>query len=116
MAVITAIAVFMIGVFGSFLSKQMSEEFKAWTPWWLRHLLAFAITRLPEHYRERFAEEWPSYIKEIPGEMAKIGVAIGFVAAALKTSMLEKLSNVDVNRLKIILKRWKALSITVTIA
>jgi lipopolysaccharide/colanic/teichoic acid biosynthesis glycosyltransferase len=41
---------------------------------------------LPEDQRERFAEEWPSHVNEVPGDISKLLVACGFFLASLKMS------------------------------
>ena len=41
-----------------------------------------AMARLPEDQRERYKEEWQSHIDEIPGDICKIVIAVGFVPAS----------------------------------
>jgi hypothetical protein len=84
MAIILSIAVFFLGILAAFVSRQMADEFKAWTPWWLKHLLMIAVSRLPEDERERFSEEWQSHVTQVPGEIGKIMVALGCIIAACK--------------------------------
>jgi hypothetical protein len=71
------------GILAAALSKQMADEFKAWTPWLIKRLLDRAVSILPDkRLRDRFAEEWASYISEIPGEVGKILGALGLLRAA----------------------------------
>jgi hypothetical protein len=78
----TLLIAFLIAVF----SKQAVDEFKAWTPWVVKKLVRFSVNRLPEDHRERYDEEWSSYVNEVPGEIGKVISAIGFVSASLAIS------------------------------
>jgi hypothetical protein len=60
----------------------ISGILRAWTPWIVRRLIALAVKRLPENQRSRYAEEWPAYVVEMPGEIAKLLAALGFLLAA----------------------------------
>jgi len=64
-------------------SRQLADEFKAWTPWLVRKLVAFAVRRLPADRQERYSEEWTSYIEEIPGEIGKILAALTLPLGAM---------------------------------
>ena len=64
-------------------SRQLADEFKAWTPWLIRKLVAFAVRRLPADRQERYSEEWTSYIEEIPGEIGKILAALTLPLGAM---------------------------------
>jgi hypothetical protein len=66
------------------LSRQLIDELKAWTPRMVRKLVSFAVRRLPEEQQERYREEWPSHVADIPGEVWKIFAALGFSIAAIK--------------------------------
>ena len=72
----------------AFLSRQLAEEFKAWTPWLVGHLIQYATERLPSDRRERFKEEWQSHVEEIPGQIGKVATAFSFVFAAWKMSSM----------------------------
>lgn len=88
MALITGIAVFLGGVIAATMSQQLADEFKAWMPWIVRRLIQRAVGRLPENQRERFEEEWQSHLDEVPGEIGKLCVALGFLSAARKMSSI----------------------------
>jgi len=66
------------------LSRQMADEFKAWTPRVTKKLVMVAVNKLPETQRERFAEEWLSHLDDTPGEIGKILTAINLVFARIK--------------------------------
>lgn len=90
MGLIDGLAACLVGIISSVLSRQLTEEFKAWTPWLIKRLVMRAIARLPEDQRERFGEEWRSHINEIPGEIGKIVVALGLLSAARNMSSILK--------------------------
>src|ERR1035438_5164942 len=110
MGLIVGLTVFVTGILGTALARQFADEFKAWTPWVIDRLVRKAVARLPENQRERFEEEWRSHINEIPGEIGKFVVALGFVSAARKMSLM---LNTGHNRILVgdILKR--AVDVTV---
>jgi exopolysaccharide production protein ExoY len=72
----------MLGVFGAVFSKLLADEFKAWTPSLIAKIIAVAVQKLPAANRERFSEEWESYINEVPGDIGKIAAACGCLTAA----------------------------------
>lgn len=76
----------LCSVFTAVCSRQLVDEFKAWTPWMIGRLVSFAVRLLPEDRRERYGEEWSSYVTEIPGEIGKILTALGFSMAAFRIS------------------------------
>ena len=69
---------------GGTASKVAADEVKAWSPWLAARLTKFAVKRLPEADRERYAEEWDSHVADTPGSVGKICVACGFIFAANK--------------------------------
>ena len=71
---------------GAALSRQLTDEIKAWTPWIVERLVWIAIAKLPQNERDRFHEEWRSDIQDTPGELGILVVAIGFVLAAQRIS------------------------------
>jgi hypothetical protein len=71
----------VLGVLGAALSRQLTDEFKTWTPRMIEWLIRSAVRKLPEDQRERFAEEWQSHIYETPGEIAKFCVALSLLSA-----------------------------------
>jgi Bacterial sugar transferase len=66
------------------VSRQLTDEMKAWTPWTIERILRSAVSVLPESERERFEEEWCSHIDEVPGQIGKLYTACGFLLAARK--------------------------------
>ena len=84
MALIVSVAVFLLGVVGSAMARQLADEFKAWNPAVVRRLIRRAVARLPERQQARFREEWYSHVNEIPGEIGKLITAFGFLFAARK--------------------------------
>jgi hypothetical protein len=61
------------------VSRQASDEAKAWMPWLIRRLVERAIHRLSAEERERAAEEWPARVAEIPGDIGKLAFAFSLV-------------------------------------
>ena len=59
------------------VSRQLSDEAKAWMPWLVRWLTQRAVRKLPADERERYAEEWPGRVDEIPGDVGKLVFALG---------------------------------------
>jgi lipopolysaccharide/colanic/teichoic acid biosynthesis glycosyltransferase len=86
LALITTIALAVLATVGAVISRQLSDEFKAWSPWIVRKVIQRAVRQLPENKRQRFAEEWQAHVNEIPGDVGKIVVAFGFLSAAGKIS------------------------------
>jgi hypothetical protein len=60
------------------VSRQVSDEFKAWTPRIAGRLLERAVKKLPKNLQERMREEWASHLAETPGEVGKLIAAWGF--------------------------------------
>jgi hypothetical protein len=58
------------------VSRQLSDEAKAWVPWLIRCLGQRAVRKLPADERERFVEEWPARVDEIPGDAGKLVFAM----------------------------------------
>lgn len=76
----------LAAIFVPVLSRQISDEFKAWTPKLAASLVKRAVRKLPMETKGRYHEEWLSHIAEVPGEVGKLLTAIGFVMAANKMS------------------------------
>jgi hypothetical protein len=76
----------VLGIIAAAASRQLADEFKAWTPWIIERLVKHAVRTLPEAWRDRFEEEWLSHIRETPGEVGKIMAAFGFLFAARQMS------------------------------
>lgn len=70
-------------ILGAAFSRQLSDEFKAWTPWLVERIVMFAARKLPEDHRARYSEEWSSHVGEIPGQIGKVLTALGFYWAAI---------------------------------
>src|SRR6266851_8947551 len=109
MELIMGFIVAVLGILAAVLSRQLTDEFKAWTPSIIKHLVNRAVRRLPEEERSRFEEEWLAHVNELPGEVAKIIAALGFLSAArrmsLRISVAKRVLDVGVS---IILLLWMA--------
>src|SRR5690349_3126644 len=66
------------------LTRVLTDEFKAWTPWVIEWLIRIAVSKLDDDLRSRMAEEWHSHIAETPGDLGKLITAGGFIFAAHK--------------------------------
>lgn len=88
MGVIIGISLFVGGIVVSALSQQLTDELKDWTPWVTEQLVRLAVSRLPKDRQERFGEEWRGHIIEVPGEIGRIIVSVGFIIAALRMSTI----------------------------
>ncbi|MBV9990629.1 MAG: hypothetical protein JOZ72_04985 [Alphaproteobacteria bacterium] len=84
MGVAIWIGAIVTGIVCAAVSQQLTDEFKAWTPWLVQRLLNRAVRRLPESLRARFEEEWTSHIDEVPGHFGKLVEAAGFIGASKK--------------------------------
>jgi len=77
----------VVGIFfGAVLSRQLTDEFEAWTQWIINHLVNRAVRRLAEEERSRFEEEWLAHVNEIHGKIDKIIAALGFLSNARRLS------------------------------
>jgi hypothetical protein len=70
------------GMLVAALSRLVSDELKAWRPWIVERLILIAERRLPAKHLKRLAEEWRSYVAEIPGDVGKVIAACGFIKAS----------------------------------
>jgi hypothetical protein len=68
----------------SLLSDLCAAEIAAWLPWIALKITRVAVRTLPEAQRERYDEEWRGHLSEIPGALTKLGIACGFLCAAIK--------------------------------
>ncbi|HZV86491.1 MAG TPA: hypothetical protein VFF95_03020 [Candidatus Binatus sp.] len=84
MALITGLGLIAVSILTAALSRILAEEMGAWNPSIIRGLIKLAVGRLPEGRRERFQEEWQSHVNEVPGQIGKLLVAVGFLLAAYK--------------------------------
>lgn len=87
MELIKQIVLAALGTFAGLISSQLSDEFKAWCPWFVARIIRRAVRQLPETHRERFAEEWQAHVNEVPGQFGKFIVAIGFLLASKRISL-----------------------------
>jgi hypothetical protein len=71
----------VLGIIGAAVSRQLTDEFKAWTPWLISYIIRRAVRQLPEDMRTRYEEEWRSHTDEIPGEVGKLIHALNCLSA-----------------------------------
>src|SRR5260370_3401947 len=80
----------MGGFLGPFLGKLFADELRGWLPWFQQRAIQAAVRKLPSEQKERYNEEWRSHLNEVPGEIAKTWVALGFLRAAKEISSRRK--------------------------
>lgn len=68
------------------LGKLIADELKAWLPRMTEHVLRAAVTMLPGNQRERYDEEWRSFLADIPGRLSRFIASLGLVKAAYEIS------------------------------
>ncbi len=90
MELIGIIALGILRVIGAAASKIMADEFKAWLPTVINHLIGWASSSLPEDKREDYVREWRSDIDGTPGDIWKLLFALDLVRAAMKLSRFFK--------------------------
>jgi Bacterial sugar transferase len=83
---IIGVIVTVVGIFAAALSRQLTDEFEAWTQWIIKHLVNRAVRTLAEEERSRFEEEWLAHLNELPGKVDKIAAALGFLSNARRIS------------------------------
>lgn len=86
MDLIRVVLLAVLGILAAAISRQLTDEFKAWTPWLIKRCIQRAVRQLPESLRERYTDEWQSHINEIPGEVGKLFEALGFLRASWNMS------------------------------
>jgi lipopolysaccharide/colanic/teichoic acid biosynthesis glycosyltransferase len=76
----------VLGVAGAIIipvtARVVGDDVKEWLPWITRRLVELAVSRLPEQERDRFEEEWWAHINELPGNLAKVFAAWGYLSAS----------------------------------
>jgi hypothetical protein len=82
------ISVIALSIIGAAGSKLVADEFKAWLPTMINHLIRWAVSLLPEDKRERYAEEWQREIDETPGEIGKLIFGFGLLLAGWRLSRI----------------------------
>ena len=87
MAMITTVALFFAGILRSVLCGQLTRELGGWTDWLVKRILKKAVMRLPESRRERYEEEWRSHLNEVPGQIGKVWLTVGFLGAAQRMTL-----------------------------
>ena len=75
-----------MGFLSSLLGRLVADELRAWLPWLQERAIQAAVRKLPTDQQDRYNEEWRSHLNDIPGEIAKTWVAIGFIRAAKEIS------------------------------
>jgi hypothetical protein len=90
MALIASIGLFVLSILGAALSGILAKEIEAWSPSIIRGLIKLAVGRLPEKLRERFSEEWQSYVNDVPGVIGKVIEAARFLLAARRMAMNDR--------------------------
>jgi hypothetical protein len=89
-ALIASIGLFVLSILGAALSGILAKEIEAWSPSIIRGLIKLAVGQLPAKLRERFSEEWQSYLKDIPGVIGKVIEAARFLLAALRMARIDR--------------------------
>lgn len=79
------------------MSRLLADDIKAWLPKLTDHVIEQAVKGLPAQERERFAEEWRSYVNDTPGDISKLVVAIGFFHASSRMASSARLSVQEIN-------------------
>ena len=76
-----------VALLGRLISSLLTDELKAWTPSIVACLIKSAVLHLRQEDRERFAEEWQSHVSDVPGNLAKLYVALGFLGASRRMTL-----------------------------
>lgn len=96
MGLIDSVILMVLGslatIFIAVISRLLADDIKAWLPKLTDHFIEQAVKGLPEQERERFAEEWRSYVNDTPGDISKLVVAIGFLHASSLMARSARLS------------------------
>jgi hypothetical protein len=88
MGVIGGLRLLVDGILSAVLSRQLTDELKAWMPWIIEQIVRRAVSRLPRGQQERLGEEWRSHLNEVPGEIGRVVVALGFIVASRRISSM----------------------------
>ena len=84
MGVIAMAASLLCAVALAVISRLLADEAKAWTPRLTEWFVERATRRLPLSQRARYGEEWRAHICELPGDIARLATAIGYISAAVR--------------------------------
>jgi Bacterial sugar transferase len=93
----------IVSVLCSLLGKLFADEVKEWLPWLTERMIRAAVRILPANQRQRYREEWSSHLDEVPGKLAKLVVAAGFIKAGLAASPI---SSLPVRILFVVIAIW----------
>jgi hypothetical protein len=78
------VAAGLAGAFISAAGNQTANEFRAWSPRVVDYLIKRAVSRLPEHMRDRLYEEWHRVIQDTPGQVGQIVQALDYLRGAVR--------------------------------
>ena len=96
MGLIDSVILMVLGglatVFIAVISRLLADDIKAWLPKLTDRYIEQAVKGLPEQERERFAEEWRSYVNDTPGDISKLVVAFGFLHASSRMARSARVS------------------------
>lgn len=94
----------IIAALSTALSSLLVGEFRAWVPRIVQWIVRHAVARLPEDQRNRYEEEWESHLNDVPGEIGKLSVALGFFRAACRMASIlkPKYRKFTVNRIQVL--------------
>jgi hypothetical protein len=81
---VALIGILLAVLFALLAALVIAGATKAWLPGIIDRLTDRAIKRLPHDQRDRFAEEWKSYVNDTPGDLRKLIAAVGFLFSAKK--------------------------------
>jgi hypothetical protein len=79
------------GLFTALLTAALADEIKAWMPQVIKRIIRRAVEQLPVSQRERYGEEWRSYVSEAPGQIGLLLRALGLLLAAPKMASILKM-------------------------
>lgn len=82
MGLIATCGLALLTIFGAACARLIADELKEWTPRFSEYLIRMAVRGLPEGQRQRYEEEWRGHLRDVPGQIAKIYVASGFLRAS----------------------------------
>ncbi len=90
MALTTALGLFALSVLTAAFSRVLAEEIVDLISWTNTSLINTAVAWLPKSRRARLSEEWQSHVNEVPGRIAKLFLALGFLTAAYRIALADE--------------------------
>jgi len=78
MGLLLAVVAVVGGLLYAVLIRVLADECKAWLPWITERVIRHAVRKLPANQRERYGNEWHSYLDQRPGNILKLFEALGF--------------------------------------